>query len=342
MLLKWLKEQSDYPKVYIADGFKEIAAVGCKKEYDSLPIDSNELVFGGMDFYPYARKSALWEDFPPSYFFVPQKLQQGSIIKQGNYSAPPQSIKHSFTYPKYEEAVETLLKGDLQKAVLARMTTCSFSEPIDPYVYLESLAGRGLLFFFQMNPDSTFLGATPEWLFRRDGQKFSTAAIAGTRVRGRGQELLESKKDLEEFAFVRDELQRALSSLCEEVRSLKKPQILQTPNVEHLFTSFQADLKEDVSDQDLLDALHPTPATGGVPKKNALETLYNLETFDRGWYAAPVGYVSKKQTHLLVAIRSALIRKNELHLFAGSGIVSGSKPEQEWKELNNKLTLWTM
>ena len=92
-----------------------------------------------------------------------------------------------------------------------------------------------------------------------------------------------------------------------------------------------------MGDGEIIHKLHPTPAVGGYPKKQALEAIEEIEPFERGWYAAPVGWVGYDRAEFAVAIRSSLIVKNKVALFAGAGIVSGSQPEAEWEELENKI-----
>ncbi|MEZ4744549.1 MAG: chorismate-binding protein [Calditrichia bacterium] len=84
--------------------------------------------------------------------------------------------------------------------------------------------------------------------------------------------------------------------------------------------------------------LHPTPAVGGYPKDLALPKISELEPFDRGWYAGPIGWFSKNAAEFAVAIRSGMVYHNKLLLYAGAGIVPGSEPEKEWDELENKIS----
>ena len=90
-----------------------------------------------------------------------------------------------------------------------------------------------------------------------------------------------------------------------------------------------------------LSKLHPTPAVGGFPKYQALELIQQIEPFERGWYAAPVGWVGYDQAEFAVAIRSGLIDRNQLLLFAGAGIVRGSQSEEEWAEIETKICHFT-
>jgi len=93
-----------------------------------------------------------------------------------------------------------------------------------------------------------------------------------------------------------------------------------------------------VSDAALMQALHPSPAVGGVPTNKAIAYLREHEPFDRGWYAGPVGWVGPESGEFAVAIRSGLVRGNTLSLYSGAGIVDGSTPDGEWSEIETKLS----
>jgi menaquinone-specific isochorismate synthase len=106
--------------------------------------------------------------------------------------------------------------------------------------------------------------------------------------------------------------------------------------VQHLLTAIRAERKSGVSDADIITALHPTPAVGGLPRGPALVMLRMLEPYERGWYASPIGISSSSFADIAVGIRSAVVSGNELYMFCGAGIVRGSEPDAEWRELDNK------
>ena len=85
-------------------------------------------------------------------------------------------------------------------------------------------------------------------------------------------------------------------------------------------------------------ALHPTPAVGGFPRDEAVPYISTFEDFNRGWYASPIGWINANgDGEFVVAIRSGLIKKDEVNFFAGCGIVEGSDPLKEWEETNLKF-----
>jgi menaquinone-specific isochorismate synthase len=287
------------------------------------------------------------------------RIRQQFDVKAGTSSSRSYSLLDRRETPRFtvwQEGVGAVLKaiasGQMDKLVLARKTTLQFSRPISVWPLLDHLrekAKRATLFAFQLSPSLCFLGATPEKLFERTGNILSTDAVAATRPRGKNakedarleQELLNSAKERREFNIVKEFLETTVSPFSKEMKWNGQNRILKASHVQHIHNRLNATLKSGVSDADLIHALHPTPALGGFPREAALSLLKHTETFDRGWYGAPVGMISPNGASLYVAIRSALIRGHSLHLFAGTGLVQGSIAEREWEELEQKIRPFT-
>ena len=88
----------------------------------------------------------------------------------------------------------------------------------------------------------------------------------------------------------------------------------------------------------MVEALHPTPALGGDPRRAALQLIRELEPIPRGWYGAPVGWIdSGLDGEFAVAIRSAVAQEARVWIYAGAGIVADSLPEREWEETELKF-----
>jgi menaquinone-specific isochorismate synthase len=153
--------------------------------------------------------------------------------------------------------------------------------------------------------------------------------------------LLHNGKEQREFQIVKDFLERSLLPFCKEMKWEGQDRILKAAHVQHIHNRLHAILSGEISDAALIDALHPTPALGGNPRKKAMGLLEQIEPFDRGWYGGLVGVIGPQGANLHVAIRSALIRESTVHLFAGTGIVEGSDAEQEWEELEQKIRPFT-
>jgi isochorismate synthase EntC len=198
--------------------------------------------------------------------------------------------------------------------------------------------------------DAIFLGASPERLVRlREGMVEATC-LAGSIRRGAtaeedtalGSALLASTKDGAEHAVVARMLREALSPLCPDLAMPSSPSLLRLANVQHLYTPIRGQLANGHGILDLVERLHPTPAVGGYPGLEALRAIREREPFDRGWYAAPVGWLDARQEgEFAVAIRSALLRDlpagPEALLFAGCGIMGDSDPAVEYQESRLKM-----
>jgi menaquinone-specific isochorismate synthase len=247
-----------------------------------------------------------------------------------------------------ERALAAFSEGSLGKVVLARRAEFGFCGDLDPTLLLESLkAATPGCFHFYAEPESgtAFLGASPERLFRRDGRMVESEAVAGTRPRGVSSAedeglrdaLLHSAKDRVEHTYVSKGIREALLPLCEELEIEDHVSEMKLVRGRHLRSKVRGTLRDGVTDAALLDAMHPTPAVGGHPRTGALEQIQALETFDRGWYAGPVGWIGAEGSEFAVGIRSGLVRGKTLALYSGAGIVAGSVPDEEWAEIEQKI-----
>jgi menaquinone-specific isochorismate synthase len=245
-------------------------------------------------------------------------------------------------------ALQDIHKGEYDKIVLARKIEIDLLSKPDPFSILDDLRRSNhqtVSFCFQPRPETIFIGATPELLYRRDGRQIKSEALAGTRPRGinpdedekLARDLITDEKELREHFFVTRSLERNLGRLCPQLESNGKVSVLKLSQIQHLYVPFRGTLNQDATDGDILESIHPTPAVGGYPDKTVLQNLHEIEPFNRGWYAAPIGWTASDSATFAVAIRSALIIKNKMYLYSGAGIVEGSSPEREWEELENKI-----
>lgn len=248
-----------------------------------------------------------------------------------------------------ERARHLLDSGELEKIVLARRCVFDFGEPLHPMALLLRLheaTPDSFHFCFNYGNEIAFIGATPERLYQRSGKHILSEALAGTRPRGATEEddkwleseLIASGKERREHSLVVRAIEDTLKVYCANVTRQPEPEILKLHYVQHLRTVISGELRDHVSDADLIMAMHPTPAVGGLPKDRASHRIAELEPFDRGWYAAPIGWAMKDQVEFAVGIRCALVEGSRLSLFSGAGIMPESDPEQEWREIESKIS----
>ena len=241
-------------------------------------------------------------------------------------------------------AVARIAAGDLDKVVLAHDLLAVAEDDIDVRAVLAGLAAG--------NPDCwTFavgglVGASPELLVRRTGDRVVSRVLAGTTARGsdpaddqsRVDALLRSAKDQEEHRYALESLVEALVPHVRDLDVPTIPHVLELSNVTHLATDVTATVQDGSDVLDLLGALHPTAAVGGTPRPAALELLGDLETMNRGRYTGPVGWVDARgDGEWCIALRCAQLDGRTARLFAGCGIVAGSDPDDEVLEAQAKL-----
>jgi isochorismate synthase len=245
-------------------------------------------------------------------------------------------------------ATDRIRGGALSKVVLAREVVVSAGRAHDPAALFGAMRVQfpSCFCFCCGTPEAAFAGASPELLVRRAGASVSSVALAGSIRRSSdpavddhlGEQLLRSDKDRREQRIVADLIVQALRPHSVWVEAAPEPEIVKVANIQHLATPVIAQLAEPRSAIELAGMLHPTPAVGGEPWPAAAETIAELEQMDRGWYAAPVGWMDAAEDgEFCVGLRSALLRDREAHLFAGVGVVEGSDPVAELAETEVKL-----
>jgi isochorismate synthase len=252
----------------------------------------------------------------------------------------------------YEQAVSAALDriraGGLDKVVLAREVEAHAPLAHDPVAVLGVLrqAFPSCYVFAVGRGEATFLAASPELLVRREGQRASTVALAGSTGRSAdpavddhlGERLLRSDKDREENAIVARAIARILRPRAVWVTAAPEPVLIKVANIQHLATPIRAQLASPQDALDLAALLHPTPAVGGDPRERATELIPALEGIDRGWYAGGVGWTDRTgDGEFCAALRCALLRGTQARLYAGCGIVRDSDPASELAETEIKL-----
>jgi isochorismate synthase len=251
--------------------------------------------------------------------------------------------------------LDRIAAGEMEKVVLARAVDLPLM--VDPPTLVARLRARfpTCAVFAFTEEATTFLGASPELLVRIVGGAVETEALAGSRPRhpdpevdaALGQELFDEPKEVAEHRFVVDELRRTLVASGATLAAGSDAVLRVLPGIQHLFTPVRGQMASTATTAlALAQRLHPSPAVGGTPDGAARAFIRDHEGFDRGWYAAPVGWVDLDgDGELHVALRSALAHPGGLRLFAGAGIVAGSDPDRELAETTNKfhavLDAWT-
>ncbi|GAA0251478.1 isochorismate synthase MenF [Halobacterium noricense] len=246
------------------------------------------------------------------------------------------------------QATERIRTGELQKVVLATALEVELNNPVAVPNTLERLRTsypECYRFLFEPTAAGGFFGAPPERLVSLRGQTVETEALAGSIARGETPEkddelaerLAESDKVREEHELVAETIRDGLEPLAETVIVASR-KVKRLSNIQHLQTPISATLDGDEHVLSVVEALHPTPAVGGLPPEMAKRTIRETETFDRGWYASPIGWFDANgDGEFAVGIRSGVTADSRVTLFGGNGIVADSDPDDEWDEVQLKF-----
>lgn len=256
-----------------------------------------------------------------------------------------------FTQERFKQAVkrvkEYILEGDCMQTVLSQRLSIPFhAEPLDLYRALRGLNPSPYMYFYNMG-DFHIVGSSPEILTRLEDGEVTVRPIAGTRRRGETpeqdraleEELLADPKELAEHLMLID-LGRNDAGRVAEIGSVKltdKMIVERYSHVMHIVSNVTGKLKQGMSAIDVLRATFPAGTVSGAPKIRAMEIIDELEPVKRGIYSGAVGYLSwNGNMDTAIAIRTAVIKDNTLHIQAGAGIVADSQPQMEWEETMSK------
>ncbi|WP_103667849.1 isochorismate synthase MenF [Pseudanabaena sp. BC1403] len=254
-----------------------------------------------------------------------------------------------------ERALTLIHQGHFEKVVLARALDVLADRNFDPFQVLHVLRceyPECISFLLDYGVGKTFLGATPEVVLQFKTQSdrlwLRSDAVAGSIERGKtvqedlmlGDRLLNSEKDMCEHQIVIRSICDRLQSMGAEIDSQVETSLLKLSNVQHLYTPITAQI--DDSDWlialDILQQLHPTAAVGGEPRDRAVCFMQQWEACDRGWYAAPIGWLNGNGEGTFgVGIRAGYIQGDRARIFAGAGIVANSQVENEQSETTIKF-----
>lgn len=241
-------------------------------------------------------------------------------------------------------ALDAIQQEKVEKVVLARDVAAKVSEKFDIRGALKKFASSYPT-CWTYSVDGLF-GASPELLVRVAHKQVSARVLAGTAGRGTdpgidqaiSNALQTSSKNISEHKFAVASMVEELKKFCTKVDADEIPFSLQLPNLWHLASDVHATLHDDASVLDIAAVLHPTAAVAGTPTLVARKLIGELEPFDRGRYAGPVGWIGADgDGEFAIALRGAQLSDGQITAYAGCGIVAESEPEAELAETELKF-----
>jgi isochorismate synthase len=247
----------------------------------------------------------------------PHVLSKNDYLRQGNV------------------LIATIKNLGIQKTVLSHVKENDFDEKrsIDLFHLLAEKYKDAFVYFFSDPLLGTWIGASPEILIRKINQNGFTISLAGTKKIA--DSVAWNEKEKKEQTYVTEFIEDELKLL--EVSEIEKsgPYEIQAGPVKHLRTDFSFTLNKQTVEE-LIHALHPTPAVSGLPQSLSLEVIRQLETHKRELYSGFIGEVDDENASFYVNLRCCQIFPGKIYLYLGGGYTTDSIPEMEWQETENK------
>ena len=284
-------------------------------------------------------------------------LANDTTIPETDFKEPSGNkiFNSNFSKEDYLKAVDRVKdyieEGDVMQVVLAQDFFLPFqSNPFDLYKALRDLNPSPYMYYLDLE-ECQVVGASPEILIRLEEGKVTLRPIAGTRKRGKDdkedlinqEDLLNDPKEIAEHLMLIDLGRNDVGRVSQmgSVKVTDKMIIEKYSHVMHIVSNVVGDLLEDLDYVDALKATLPAGTLSGAPKIRAMQIINELEPSSRGIYGGAIGYISwNGDIDTAIAIRTAVIKDNIIHVGAGAGIVADSIPENEWLECKQKAKVF--
>ena len=337
--------------------------------YDwAVVVDHREqcsyLVSHGMDTKTQENWPVLCSKFSQALFHAPSGASilddKSSLDDKPSQFEVKTPIASNFSRPQYAQSFDKIKtyinEGDCYQVNLAQRFSAEVAgDSWQAYKKLREISPAPFMAFMNLplnesgheNVHFQVLSNSPERFIQITGNHVETRPIKGTRPRSNNPDedlaysngLLTSDKDRAENLMIVDLMRNDLSKCCEGVKVSKLFQLQSFANVHHLVSIIVAKLKPNKSAVDVLRNCFPGGSITGAPKLRAMQIIEELEPHRRGLYCGAIGYIGfDGDMDTNIAIRTAVISKNQLSFYAGGGIVADSELEIEYNETLDKAS----
>ena len=227
-----------------------------------------------------------------------------------------------------------------------RLSAPFYDKPINLYRSLRRLNPSPYMYYMNLG-DFYIVGSSPEVLARLEDEEVTVRPIAGTRKRGADakedaeleNDLMKDPKELAEHLMLIDLGRNDVGKISKAgtVEVTEKMIVERYSHVMHITSNVVGRIKDQFSAIDIIKSVLPAGTLSGAPKIRAMEIIDELEPVKRNIYGGAVGYIGwNDNMDMAIAIRTAVIKQNKLHVQAGGGVVADSDPQMEWEETMNK------
>lgn len=293
----------------------------------------------GFYFYPFQPEENLPVVFPVSESSEKEILYRKLTAENNEPElkiSDMESLKKEHVR-KVKEAIESINNNeDLQKIIISspfKIVSKSFDWQTALLKLMKTYEESFVWAWFH-SAIGFWMGATPELLASYEDRSFETMALAGTLPVHKNEALIWSGKEIREQQLVTDFIVSTLQKYTQKI-TVSPPQTVYQGKIAHIRTKIKAGI-ESKQKEEIVLALHPTPAVSGLPVKKAVEQIAKIENISREYYTGFLGKKTQNYFRFFVNLRTMQIKDNELIIYAGGGILGNSHPEKEWEEVKNK------
>ncbi|GGI57810.1 chorismate-binding protein [Winogradskyella haliclonae] len=257
-----------------------------------------------------------------------------------------------------EKGIEAIKSNKLEKVVLSRFEERPVTEnPISIFKRLFNTYKNAMVYCWYHPKAGLWLGATPELLFKIEGQQLTTISLAGTKAYNPNGQPNWTEKELKEQQIVTDYLAQQISDYT-DTTNISEVETIRAGNLWHLKSRLISRVSKKTELKSIIEALHPTPAVCGFPKEDSKQFILDHENYNREFYTGFLGELNlqfsktrnpnrrnvennaysivKKQSNFYVNLRCMQVKDNLAKIYIGGGITKGSVAETEWEETQNK------
>jgi anthranilate synthase component 1 len=273
------------------------------------------------------------------------------VVRPTQGHPPERSFAKADYLKAVERAKELIAAGDFMQVQVGQRISKRYTEsPLSLYRALRSLNPSPYMYYYHFG-DFHVVGASPEILVRQEhtdeGPKVTIRPLAGTRPRGATPEkdkateaeLVNDPKERAEHVMLIDLARNDIGRIARigTVKVTEAFAVERYSHVMHIVSNVEGILREGMTNMDVLKATFPAGTLTGAPKVHAMELIDQLEPVKRGIYGGACGYLSYSgDMDLAIAIRTAIVKDQVLHVQAAAGVVADSVPEMEWRETEHK------
>ncbi|AYL98532.1 anthranilate synthase component I family protein [Mucilaginibacter celer] len=246
-----------------------------------------------------------------------------------------------------EKMKQHIYRGDVFQIVPSRAFSRTFlGDEFNVYRALRSINPSPYLFYFDFG-DFRIFGSSPEAQITIKNNVANIFPIAGTFKRSGDDEkdaeiarnLENDPKESAEHVMLVDLARNDLSRHCENVTVKAFKEVQYYSHLIHLVSHVSGKLKPGVSAFKVVADTYPAGTLSGAPKYRAMEIIDENENIKRSFYSGAIGFLGfNGDFNHAIMIRSFLSKNNTLHYQAGAGIVAGSVPESELREVDTKIS----